>query len=72
MDTAPDKQSPELKKVVQELREKPIKVIVIALGGQPDKLKDIASGDNLVVIPNTDKPTKEIASLPLLIFEGTP
>lgn len=70
MDRAPDRKSPELKMVVEELREKPVKVIVISLEGQAEEGKDIASGDNLVVIPTDGDSNNRLTSLPFSIDEG--
>lgn len=70
MDRVPDRQSPELEKVINRLREKPVKVMVISFDGQQEKPKDIASGDNLVVITNDGKPETGIVSTLVLIEEG--
>lgn len=67
-----DENSPEIKDAVSKLRDKPVKIIVVAITDDPDKdkLKVIASGDNLVVIPKPGKDTEEAKKIPFTATKG--
>ena len=64
-----DENSPEIKNEISILRDRPVKVIVVVIADDPDKMdekkfKAIASGDNLVVIPKPGDDEKEGEKLP--------
>ena len=57
---------------IAKLREKAVKIIVIAITNEPDedRLKVIASGDNLVVIPKPGGDKEEATKVPFIAAEG--
>lgn len=57
---------------IAKLREKPVKIIVVAIMDEPDedKLKVIASGDNLVVIPQPGEDREEAKKVPFIAAQG--
>ena len=67
-----DENSKAIMDVVAKLREKPVKVIVIAITDEPDgdKWKVIASGNNLVVIPKPGGDKEEAKKIPFNAAKG--
>ena len=67
-----DETSGDIKYEVFRLRDKPVKVIVISITDEPDKdkLKGVASGDNLVKTPKPDKDTDEAKKVPFIAAQG--
>lgn len=70
-----DENSPEFKNEIRKLRERPVKVIPVVITDDPDKtdknkLKAIASGENLVVLPKPGEEEKEGEKLPFTASEG--
>ena len=57
---------------IARLREKPVKIIVVAITDEPDedKLKVIASGDNLVVIPEPGEDKEEAKKVSFIAAQG--
>ena len=67
-----DENSPVIRNEVTKLRNKAVKVIVIAITDGPgeDKWKIIASGINLIVIPEPGTDKKEAKKLPFTASKG--
>lgn len=70
-----DENSTEIRNEISKLRERPVKVIVVAITDDPDKpdgdkFKVIASGDNLVVIPKPGNEEEEAEKVPFIATEG--
>lgn len=67
-----DENSKAIMDEVAKLREKPVKIIVIAITDKPDgdKFKVIASGDNLVVIPKPGGDKEEAKKVPFIAAKG--
>lgn len=67
-----DENSTDIRYEVLRLRDKPVKIIVIAITNEPDedKLKGVASGDNLVVAPKPGEETEEAKKVPFIAAQG--
>lgn len=67
-----DENSKVITDAVAKLRDKPVKVIVIAITDEPDedKYKVIASGNNLVVILKTGGDNEEAKKVPFIAAKG--
>lgn len=67
-----DENSKPILDEIVKLREKPVKIIVVAITDVPDedKLKIIASGDNLVVIPEPGEEEEEAKKVTFIAAEG--
>jgi hypothetical protein len=66
-----DEASPEVKEQIQGLRDMAVKVVPIGLGRPSvNKIKSIASGDDIAVIPTPGEEVKETKRVPLLIAQG--
>jgi len=70
-----DENLPEIKDEIDKLRERPVKIIVVAIRDEPvkpaeDKCKDIASGNNLLVMPKLGNEEKEAEKLPFIAAQG--
>jgi len=67
-----DENSKAIMEVVAKLRDKPVKILVIAITDEPDgdKWKVIASGNNLVVIPKPGGDKEEAKKIPFIAAKG--
>lgn len=66
-----DDASPEVKEEVQRLRDMSVKVVTIGLGlPSRNKLKNIASGDELIVLPKPGNEVKGSKIVPYYIAQG--
>ena len=67
-----DENSKDIMDEVAKLRDKPVKIIVIAITDEPDedKLKVVASGNNLVVIPKPGGDKEEAKKVPFIAAKG--
>ena len=67
-----DEKSKAIMDEVSKLRDKPVKVVVIAITDKPDedKFKVIASGNNLVVIPEPGGDKEEAKKVPFIAAKG--
>lgn len=67
-----DENSKAITDEVAKLRDKPVKIIVIAITDKPDedKLKVVVSGDNLVVIPKPGGDKGEAKKVPFIAAKG--
>ena len=67
-----DENSTDIQYEVLRLSNKPVKTIVIAITDDPDgdKLKKVASGDNLVVIPKPGEDKDKAKKVPFIAAQG--
>ena len=63
--------SPALKEQVALLRSRGVKVVVISLAGNLDSTKELASGDDLAIIPAPGRERLIVSRVPWLLSRGT-